>query len=94
MPTQDQVRELLERGHSYEMIARELHIPAGRAYMIATGQPADGGTTPRPEEPHDRSLLSGSAQQLVNPPAFNPTRNAPVMDWVKQRAARELKGGS
>lgn len=76
------------------MAARELHIPAGRAYMIATGQPADGGTTPGPEEPGDQSLLPGKAQQLVNPPALNPTRNVQVMDWVKQRAARELKGGS
>lgn len=94
MPTRDQVRELLDRGHSYETAARELHIPAGRAYMIATGRPADGGTTPSPEEPRNQTLLPGSAQQLVNPPALHPTRNARVMDWVKQRAARELKGGS
>lgn len=94
MPTRDQVRELLERGHTYEKAARELNIPAGRAYMIATGQPADGGTSPSPAEPHDQDLLTGGAQQLVNPPAFNPTRNARVMEWVKQRAARELKGGT
>jgi hypothetical protein len=94
MPTQDQVRELLDRGHSYEMVARELQIPAGQAYMIATGLPADGGDGPSPEELRDKSLLSGSSQQLVNPPAFNPTRNARVMEWVHRRAARDLKSGS
>jgi hypothetical protein len=94
MPTQDHVRELLDRGHSYEMVARELHIPAGQAYMIATGRPADGSDTPSPEELRDEPLLSGSSQQLVNPPAANPTRNTRVMDWVRRRAARELKGSS
>lgn len=93
MPTRDQVRELLDRGHSYEMAARELHIPAGQAYMIATGLPADGGDTPSLEERRDKPVLSGSSQQLVNPPAVNPTRNARVMDWVHERAARELTGG-
>jgi hypothetical protein len=44
MPTRDQVTELLDHGHSYETAARELHIPAGRAYMIATGLPADGSS--------------------------------------------------
>jgi hypothetical protein len=94
MPTRDQVRELLERGHSYEMVARELLIPAGQAYMIATGLPADGGDTPSPEELHDKPLLSAGSQQLVNPPALSPTRNARVMEWVRARAARDLKGAS
>jgi hypothetical protein len=94
MPTRDQLRALLDRGHTYEMAARELHIPAGQAYMIATGLPADGGDTPSPEELRDKPLLSGSSQQLVNPPGFNPTRNARVMDWVHERAARELTGGN
>jgi hypothetical protein len=94
MPTQDQVRELLRRGHSYETAARELHIPAGQAYMIATGLAADGGDTPSPEELRDKPLLPGSSQHLVNPPPLNPTRNARVMEWVRRRAARELKGRS
>ena len=94
MPTQDQVRELLDRGHSFQTVARELGIPAGQAFMIATGLPADGGDTPSPEELPERRLPSGSTQQLVNPPAYNPTRSARVMEWVSQRAARELKPGS
>ena len=72
MPTRDQILELLDHGHSYETAARELHIPAGRAYMIATGLPADGGDTPTPEELRDKRLLPGSSQHLVNPPAVQP----------------------
>jgi hypothetical protein len=94
MPTRDQVRELLDRGHSFEVAARELDIPVGQAYMIATGLPADGGDTPSPEDLRDKPLLSGSSQQLVHPPALQPTRNSRVMDWVRRRAARELKGES
>jgi hypothetical protein len=92
MPTQDQVRELLETGHSYEAAARELHIPAGQAYLIATGLAADGADTPSPEELRDKLLPVGSPQHLVNPPPMNPTRNPRVMEWVRGRAARELKG--
>jgi hypothetical protein len=40
MPTRDQVIELMDGGHSYETAARALHVPAGQAYMIATGRPA------------------------------------------------------
>jgi hypothetical protein len=92
MPTRAQVVELLDSGHSYETAARALDIPAGRAYMIATGLPADGGDTPSPEELRDKRLLPGSSQHLVNPPAVNPTRNRRVMEWVRERAARELRG--
>jgi hypothetical protein len=94
MPTHDQVRELLDRGHSYEIAGRELHVPAGQAYMIATGRPADSGDTPNPGELRVDPPLPGGPQQLVNPPALNPTRNARVMEWVRARAARDLKGGS
>jgi hypothetical protein len=76
------------------MAARELHIPVGQAYMIATGLAADGGDVPSPEEVRDKPLLSGSSQQLVNPPAMRPTRNDRVMEWVRRRAAHELKDGS
>jgi hypothetical protein len=91
MATRAQVLELLDRGHSYETAAKELHLPAGQAFMIATGLPADGGDVPSPEELRDKRVLPGSSQQLVNPPAFNPTRSALVMDWVRERASRELK---
>ncbi|HTX46997.1 MAG TPA: hypothetical protein VMD48_11980 [Solirubrobacteraceae bacterium] len=76
MPTRDQVNALLDEGHTYETAARELNIPAGLVSMIATGLPADGGESPN--------------QQLVNPPPFTPTRKQDVIDWVRERAAREL----
>jgi hypothetical protein len=93
MATRAQVLELLSLGHSYETAGRELHIPAGQAFMIATGLPADGGDAPTPEELARKPVPTGSTQGLVNPPTFNPTRKQHVLDWVKARAARELTGG-
>jgi hypothetical protein len=94
MATRAQVSELLGRGHSYESAGKELHIPAGQAFMIATGLPADGGDAPTPGELVRKPVLAGSSQHLVNPPAFNPKRKQHVLDWVKARAERELKGGA
>ncbi|MHB8532925.1 MAG: hypothetical protein ACYDC2_09410 [Solirubrobacteraceae bacterium] len=82
MVTRAQVLELLEEGHSYETAARELHIPAGRAFMIATGVPADGS----------EQVTPGSTQHLSNPPHSNPTRKEHVLQWVRERARRELNG--
>jgi hypothetical protein len=94
VPTRDQVLELLDHGHSYETAARELGIPPGQAFMIATGLPADGGDAPAPEELRDKRLLPGSSQHLVNPPPFNPTRSAEVVEWVRKRAERERGQGT
>ncbi len=94
MATRAQVLELLDLGHSYETAAGALHIPAGQAFMIATGLPADGSDVPLPEELAAKPVLSGSPQQLVNPPAVNPARKQHVIDWVKQRAAHDLRRGS
>ena len=71
------MENLLADGHDYESVARELGIPAGLAYMIATGRPADDDEAP--------------AQDLFEPPAYNPTRNPTVDAWVKARAERELQ---
>jgi hypothetical protein len=90
MPTREQVLALLDEGHSYETAGRELHIPPGKAFMIATGLPADGSDAPHPAEEQDKRLLPGSSQHLVNPPPLNPTRNATVIEWVTQRAANQL----
>jgi hypothetical protein len=92
--TRAQVIELLESGHSYETAGRELKIPPGQAFMTATGLPADGGDVPSSEELAKKPVPQGSTQHLVNPPPFNPTRKPHVLDWVKQRAARDLKGAS
>jgi hypothetical protein len=91
MPSREQVLALLDAGHSYETAGRVLHIPPGQAYLIATGLPADGSDTPHPAEEQGKPLLPGSTQHLVNPPAFNPTRNPKIVRWVQERAAHELR---
>jgi hypothetical protein len=89
--TREQVMRLLDSGHTYETAARELGIPAGRAFMLATGLPADGSYAPSPEDLERKRVLPGSSQHLVNPPPYNPTRKEYVLDWVKRRAARDLE---
>jgi hypothetical protein len=91
MPTAAQIAALLEQGHSYETAGRALEISPGLAFMIATGLPADGSDAPPPEELAAKRVLPGSSQQLVNPPPFNPTRKQHVVEWVKERAERELR---
>lgn len=93
MTTRAQVLALVGSGHSYESAARSLGIPAGRAYLIATGVAADASDSPHPEESHDAPLLAGGSQDLVNPPPVTPTRDEQVIAWVKGRAARELVRG-
>lgn len=90
MPSRSQVTALLDEGHSYETAARVLDISPGLAFMIVTGLPADGSGTPPSEDVAHKRVLPGSSQHLVNPPPFNPTRKEHVIEWVKERAAREL----
>jgi hypothetical protein len=75
--TRAQVKELLDSGLDYEAAARQLGIRPGLAYMIATGRPADDDSAP--------------AQDLFEPPHHNPTRNPRVDQWVRERAARDLR---
>ena len=84
--TRAQVVELLDRGHTFETAARALHVSAGLAYMVVNGVPADASDS---HSPNGRRLLP-SAQHLVNPPPFNPTRKQSIADWVQARAQREL----
>jgi hypothetical protein len=76
MPTRAEILERLERGETYDTVGQAFDIAPGKAYMIATGRPADGA-------PDDD-------QSLVNPPAHNPTRKPVVLKWVRERARREL----
>jgi hypothetical protein len=76
MPTRAQVLELLEKGETYDTVGQALGIAPGKAYMIATGRPADGAPD--------------GDQALVNPRAHNPTRKPAVIAWVRERARREL----
>ena len=89
MPTREQIRRLLEGGQDYAAVGRALGIPAGQAYLIATGMPADGGEQQPPGEAPDGMLPS--AQHLVHPPAQNPTRREVVHRWMSRRAA-EMRG--
>ncbi|HEY2521314.1 MAG TPA: hypothetical protein VGJ19_14480 [Streptosporangiaceae bacterium] len=46
MATRKEVQDLLDAGLGYEAAARRLGIPAGQAYPIVTGRPADGSAEP------------------------------------------------
>jgi hypothetical protein len=87
MATRAQVRQMLDGGVSYEVVAQTLKISPGEAFMLATGMPADGSDTPTDAQAAE---LPPSTQHLVGPVAHNPTRNPRVMAWVRERAAREL----
>ncbi len=77
MPSREQVNALLARGLDYQKAGEELGIPAGQAYLIATGQPADTTVTQHPAGPSHE----------------NPTRNKTVLDWIKRRAAAQGSQG-
>ena len=90
MATADQVRALLADGRGYESVGRALSISPGLAYMLATGVPADGSESPRPHERVGRAAPESDAQRLINRPEVSPTQKAFVIDWVRERATREL----
>jgi hypothetical protein len=86
--TREQVRKLLDEGLDYEVAARRLGIPAGQAYMIATGMPADGGDTVS-DQAAERGGLLAASQHLANPPHENPTTNDSVREWMAARVAAD-----
>ena len=90
MVTRAQVLGLVEAGASYDEAGASLGIPAGQAYMIATGLPADGSMALAPEERVRPGVLAQSTQHLSNPPHVNPTVKPEIQAWVRGRAAREL----
>ena len=90
MVTRAQVLQLVEQGRSYEQAAAELGLPAGKAYLIATGLPADGSPALSDADFARRGAIQGSTQALANPPHHNPTVKPEILAWVRARAAREL----
>ena len=89
MATKEQVLSRFEQGGGYEAVGRELGIPAGKAYMIATGIPADGSDSLAPEDYRRPGLQLGGTQALIGVPAHNPTGpddKPQVMAWVRERA--------
>lgn len=84
MPSRDQIRRLLARGYDYPEIARRLGIPAGQAYLIGTGLPADGGdSSTKGERPRP------GAQHLLGVPAVNPMGKESVRAWIRSRVAAD-----
>jgi len=89
MVTRQQVRVLIEAGHSYESAGRLLGVSPGLAYMVATGRPADGSDS-LPPGPSGRPQPPGPSQRLANPEqAENPNDGKDtdsVRAWVRHRA--------
>lgn len=78
----------------YASAASRLDIPAGQAYLIATGLPADGGDSFPPSDELDRpGVIKGSTQHLVykRPEAPNPIRKPEVDDWIRRRVANDAQ---
>jgi len=80
-----QVRELLDRGLDYAAAGRQLGIPPGQAYLIATGRAADGDDAP---PGHPDGTLAAS-QHLANPPHDNPAASESVLGWIAARVAAD-----
>jgi hypothetical protein len=75
MPTREQVRSMVGQDGDFQVAARRWRIPAGRAYLIATGRPADASDG-----------RDARAQALVNPREVNPTGRGDVRAWMRRRA--------
>ncbi|SDJ25913.1 hypothetical protein [Nonomuraea jiangxiensis] len=86
MPTKEQVLRLLSRGHDYAEIAELLGIPAGQAYLIATGVAADGGDTVTRAQRDRAGMLPSRSQRLVNPREVSPSARGDVHEWIRRRA--------
>src|SRR3954452_3187456 len=89
VPSEEQVNELIAEGLDYPEIGRRLGVPAGQAYLIATGTPADGGHST--DEPQDRPGTLSSAQHLANPAHENPTAKQVVQDWIAGRVSADAQ---
>ena len=88
MATRKEVEDLLDAGLSYEAAAQQLGIPAGQAYLIATGRPADGGAEPATKD-DGGGPEAGSNQPLADPPHYNPTSSQQVHGWIAEQASTD-----
>jgi hypothetical protein len=86
MATREQVGALLRAGFDYDEVAQRLGIPAGQAYLTATGLPADGAVTLTRAPRGVPGRFGARAQALVNPREVNPTTRGDVLDWMRRRA--------
>lgn len=86
MPTKESILELVRLGKPYEEIAKDVGIPAGLAYLIATGLPADGGDVPSAEDLQREGVVPGSTQHLANPSTELPKHKDSTEEWMRGRA--------
>lgn len=89
MVTREELFDKIAAGVSYEVAARELDIPPGQAYLVATGLPADGSDSLAPDERDRPSISRGSTQAIVNPPTVRPGSTATALSFLKARAAAD-----
>ncbi|WP_203861054.1 hypothetical protein [Plantactinospora mayteni] len=86
MASKETVLHLVGLGRSYQEIGATLGIPAGQAYLVGTGIPADGGGTVTRAQRQRPGVLPSRTQALVNPREVNPTTSRRVRDWMRDRA--------
>ena len=91
MATRQQVLALLARGYDYARAGAELGVPAGQAYLTATGRPAGGSGTAADTERDRPGILLTCSQRLSDPPTANPAPDPAVRAWIRRRAG-ELTG--
>jgi hemerythrin-like domain-containing protein len=91
MPTRDQVLRAYQQHGEYQAASQDLGIPAGQAYLIATGLPADGGDTLAADEADRPGMVAGSTQYLVygHAEARSPAGRPSVREWIRRRAAAD-----
>ncbi|MFF5854617.1 hemerythrin domain-containing protein [Streptomyces sp. NPDC012751] len=89
MPSRSEVLRLLAAGLDYAEAGRRLGVPAGQAFLIATGLPADGGGALTAEERRRPGMREGSTGHLSNPPARSPAGGEHVRAWLRERAGRD-----
>lgn len=92
MPTKDQVLAFVRERKDYRLAARELGIPPGQAYLLATGMPADGSDSYTATELERPGVVSGSTQVLVHEPAevVDPESHKEVRAWIKARVRADV----
>ncbi len=88
MAIADAVRRLIQENNSYQEAAQRLGIPAGKAYLLATGVPADSSDGLSAEE-YERPGMMTSAQHLACPRTEQPDRSRHVREFLAARAAAD-----
>ena len=79
MVTRLEVLELVDAGVDYDEIGDRLRISPGLAFMIATGQPADG------------SDATGRQDLAHRAPVENPTHHDEVQQWINARVQSDAQ---